>query len=850
MSKAVNDLVGDKQKFMAELQKQLVVTTGYDRPRYINLFGLRTGDLGLMDLGYDWRGGYPRYWNRATGTKQATGGTLEDGFYCAMVVGVDKRIAYAGEYRKSNPTIPSTAVECDAGTSVQSIVWTIPAMGGSGRDSQLGWDAVGTHTGGAGTTLTDSTVAWIVDQWVGYSVRNIETGEVGTVSANTAATLTSTIAWSTGDRYQIGNQEVQAREIFVSQGDTAAEAYAGPFRYAATLNDNSTTSWTMTAASSAAIFPDYERYEPPNFKLCIEAYGYLWGVSGISESRGYAKIDRTGTGCGAVEVTVMYDDGLGNRIARYTTAAPAPTGTTLGSCVTVTGCTGANIGNNVTGARILQVDSVARQWFEILNPDAVTSGGSISGSAATVYPQIVTGTGTYWRRGMEGGQFGFVGEATMTILSVDEAAQTLMLGSFYEGDATDDTEGEYSISSSYSLYRSNFRDPHAYASDAVIPVDGEVTAIAAVNGNVLLCTETKIYRMNHENLSLSPQIASDHVGCPAPFSVVTVGSKVYFYDGYGFSVTDGFDVQSLSQYKLRDLMESVNPDMKHNVRGVFDPEKNQIEWVFPLDTSVTNDYGVIMNVSTGDFYPMKRKDVNCLWREKGADGIRRTFHGTTTRHNDSGVAYVWMHSDDMESDGLAEASEHAGVITSVADLESSGFFVVRGASSDFVIDSHDNEGIPFVIEDGTGTVELHGVVRKMEVSGLSGGTDPESYDVYPATDYPTTGIALGQRFFLGSIPFVYGPKWVDFDSPRYLHQPYELHIDCEPCGPLTVYVDFFKNGIPTIVQTVSRELSLTDTKAVVPYTGGTCHSFGFRIRCYTNKRLRIQNMSIIYGTLR
>jgi hypothetical protein len=54
------------------------------------------------------------------------------------------------------------------------------------------WNQGGFHgaaTGGSTSTLVDTGSGWIVDQWVGYVVRNVTTGGQGLVTSNTADTL-------------------------------------------------------------------------------------------------------------------------------------------------------------------------------------------------------------------------------------------------------------------------------------------------------------------------------------------------------------------------------------------------------------------------------------------------------------------------------------------------------------------------------------------------------------------------------------------------------------------------------------------------------------------------------------
>ena len=72
-----------------------------------------------------------------------------------------------------------------------------------------GWEA-GTHTGGAAAAvLTDSTLGATVDEWVGYTIKNITDGSQALITANTATTVTGVLyggtddAWDNGDVFHI-----------------------------------------------------------------------------------------------------------------------------------------------------------------------------------------------------------------------------------------------------------------------------------------------------------------------------------------------------------------------------------------------------------------------------------------------------------------------------------------------------------------------------------------------------------------------------------------------------------------------------------------------------------------------
>lgn len=82
----------------------------------------------------------------------------------------------------------------------------------TGKESkQTGAGATGTHDGANNASvLTDSGASWTVDEFVGDTIRNTTDGSSGTVTANTATTITATLSggtdndWDTGDAYETG----------------------------------------------------------------------------------------------------------------------------------------------------------------------------------------------------------------------------------------------------------------------------------------------------------------------------------------------------------------------------------------------------------------------------------------------------------------------------------------------------------------------------------------------------------------------------------------------------------------------------------------------------------------------
>jgi hypothetical protein len=79
---------------------------------------------------------------------------------------------------------------------------------------------VGTHNGSNNTsTLSDSTAAWTVNEFIGKTVKNVTDGSSGQITANTATTVTAALSggvdndWDTGDSYRIEADRYTASAI-------------------------------------------------------------------------------------------------------------------------------------------------------------------------------------------------------------------------------------------------------------------------------------------------------------------------------------------------------------------------------------------------------------------------------------------------------------------------------------------------------------------------------------------------------------------------------------------------------------------------------------------------------------
>lgn len=79
----------------------------------------------------------------------------------------------------------------------------------------------GTHTGGNNqATLTDSSKSWDTDVWVGKTIYNVTDGSSGTITANTANTVTATLSGGAEDDWDINDEYYIEYKNYIASGTT------------------------------------------------------------------------------------------------------------------------------------------------------------------------------------------------------------------------------------------------------------------------------------------------------------------------------------------------------------------------------------------------------------------------------------------------------------------------------------------------------------------------------------------------------------------------------------------------------------------------------------------------------
>jgi hypothetical protein len=130
-------------------------------------------------------------------------------------------------------------------------------------DSILFYDTGTDDTSTAAAFLTDSTASWTINEWIGFKVINVTDLSEGTITANTATTITATLAggtndnWDSGDTYQIVTNIADTDVIWYEPiAIVASEQY--DFDFVIIDQTDGDISDTATATITAGGAPDGE----------------------------------------------------------------------------------------------------------------------------------------------------------------------------------------------------------------------------------------------------------------------------------------------------------------------------------------------------------------------------------------------------------------------------------------------------------------------------------------------------------------------------------------------------------------------------------------------------------------
>lgn len=280
MKKYINDKSPFPQS-LEELDGVVLNFEGHDRPRYVYPLNEEAGYLGLESMDKPWH--TPQF------VSIDAGGTLESAKYYSIIVVPIKADITAGGlpiYGEASPySIPKTPAAAS-----KKITYTIPTH------PQFIIKECGITELFSSFTITDSFQTWTASGYVGATLKNVETGKLYTITANTATTVTATNAiFSAGDRYQILERTVTARAIYAAEMTNASDVSSSSYYLRDIINDNTTTTYELLAFAESADSWDFSgnNLPPPNASAVKQLASLVFCGGGISESRGKAKIDTT-----------------------------------------------------------------------------------------------------------------------------------------------------------------------------------------------------------------------------------------------------------------------------------------------------------------------------------------------------------------------------------------------------------------------------------------------------------------------------------------------------------------------------------------------------------------------------
>ena len=833
MKKYINDIT-DLSAFTDELDKIQCITTGHDKPRYIDVARGQTGDLGYTP--------WPQFYYKPTYNSDVAGGSLNSAkYYAIRLVPVDTDIAANFNFIKGTPSGYSTP-RVPVGGGTDTIRFNLVD-----HFDTTTYDT-GDETAGTASAATDTSKSWSTDQWIGYDCKNVETGVTANITANSASVLTldADLALGVDDRFQIVLNKTDHYEVYAAEVTAALDITGSVWYYQGDV-DYGTATYDLTSFVSSILLVTDEYFPPENFRYCHTAFDRLFAGGGVEESRGKAQVNvttetkqATATVNEDIVVTVtseLYSGATDDRIIRYTlgSALSAFTAIYAGSFVTVTNS--GTAGNDITAAQVLRVAS-DNTWFELENNEGVADASDVA-MTIVMTPNVVEGNTsgadqTYFRQGHVNATIQLSGDASVyTILSVDEINQTLMLTALYTGSQTSDVYID--ITSDYDLYYSDVRNPHIFRSANFIEIADRIIAFHAYGGFMVVFCQSSLWSVPLDNLGARATQISDQIDFNAPYSVVYTPKGIFFWDGYGFSITDGRSLTSVTKYRANEYLDGLNREQAYNIRGVYDRRNTRVEYSFAYGSDVTNNYGLIITIDSLNCYGIARTDVNALWTDKDTTGEINVYHGTSGRHTTSGEGVVWEHDEDLPTDGDIGTAAYMLTVDSVTDQK------ISVTSAAGITDGA--EGWPILYLPAAG-----GTPRQMVIEAItSTGTSPQTYDIDVSTDFQVDDIADGDYIFVGGIPIDYGPKWTDFSSPQYQHKVREIQLDTNGFRGI-LFVDHYIDSKDIPVQTDVRFLTSDDTHYVVPYRGSSSNTYALRLRGVTVDKMKLMSTSILFDS--
>lgn len=831
--------LSEQRKTMAKLEGRWVVAGGWDKARYVDPDTLRAGYLGL-DPQND-------YWERPTTLVVTGGGNLVEGtYYSVKVVGLNERnVTSLGEQQRTNPGIASLPLQA---TFASSLVVTVPAY------TVTGYQRLSTDN--------DITRRYIYMSQGATAAEALSAPFLyaGTVDGNVETEFTI-------ENYPTGGSTPDDGYLEPAHGSIVFQAFNRLWMVGGvTETRDSCTYWDggeTRAISKVELIDEYENIWRYTFTATLNTtYLHVNNLVLVTASS-------TGSNnIGPTPITrVNYADKWFEIVNEDGAEDLAATGTaTVWENWFLASGTQHEWNDAFVGA-YLSVSSIgASYWWRedsdmgskqiiaeeddhiwVTNDELFTirTAGLFSDGTGIITPDLACDRDDKW---FEVDGSGYIVPRN-TALGTDAGTLWDEDGSGYIVERNGSLPSmDYKVEGDVGLCWTDTANPYRWPLENYMKLEEKGFGISATDQYLLIFGNSHIMRVNPFAIAQGYTMASAEVGRTSHQSLVQYRNQVFFYDGSGFSSTDGFNVTALTLHRVNQRLNLIDRDRVYQISGTLLPDRGKIIWTYPKLGEIANNYGLEINVTTGDCYPLEWNDVNYLWT--GIDPSNRKrylYHGSSGRFTDSANAHIYKHGTDYITDALPSASAYLGEVYSTAANQIN--VRIPATATQFVVGADGNEGIPFIARNPSDSVgELHGVVKLMTDLGVTGAWN--NYSITLHADYNITNVAAGDEFYLGCIPVYWGPKWNDFGSPRYKHDVKDLQIDFNPLdGPMTLVVDWFKNGVETSIKRNQKVLAAGDSIVHIPFKYGQVHSVGFRLRVYGPYRIEIQHYTLTFATL-
>jgi hypothetical protein len=585
MNKIINDMSGEPI-FAAEVDEVLCITSGYDKPRFAIASSGISGYLGYQIWADD---AYKPTLNTTIA------GTLTSGeYYSIRLVPFSQYLVHGADFVTGTPSASADFQTGSTGYAFDLVQ----------HPEQISF-GTGVSTGSTATTVTDTAQTWVVDQWVGYSVVNRETGLLSTISSNTSDTLTfvDDVFTGSGEAFSLIAPKTTGYAVYAANTLTADGA--GAVWLFQEYIDYGVSTYVLDSFNEGQVMVEDELFGPENFKLCVEGKGRMFAGGGISEDRGKAS-------------TQLSTAWLDSSLTQFIDSAGTP------MTVLAVGSPSGDIVGNVSGA-----------------------------------------DQTYFSEGMVGAYITFDGDIkSYKITAVDTINQALEVEGGYDG-VVDDVMTDFTITSDFELWYSDVNNPHVFRTGNYVEIPDRIEGLAELGGMILCFCRGSMYAVPIDNLGQEPIKIPETIIFNAPYSIVKTPKGIMFFDGEGISITDGVSVTSITKYKASDYMEGINREMTHNIRGVYNPTFRRVEYYFAYGTSITNDYGLEITTDSFNCYGTSRTDCNAVWLDHEPNQPFQVYHGTSGRHVATGRGDIWKHDKSLSTDGDLDNTAYFLTVTAV-----------------------------------------------------------------------------------------------------------------------------------------------------------------------------------------